>query len=334
MCKTLQQYQSDHPFDSVLVVCPSSKLVKMWEDELQRFQIQNYKVMTYMTVVNSFRKGMMKVDCMICDECHRLATPVQGRVLELGPRAVLGCSATPEDAREILGKPLINIDVNQANLCEFTVHYTTFPMSPVEQEEYDNLSRRMRNRALEVTGGQCTSLPPNRDSYGWNSYDAIVRKRRDVVYKQSSRIPCTVGLVKKHLGQNIVIYVERRETIQKLISALQDAEIQAVSDSNVSAYESGRVKVLILCGRLREGWNKVDTNVVILSSINTGVIKNIQTIGRALRVDPNDPDKHAHVYMLIAEGTSDENVIKNTSGYYKGHCVVRDIKKELGNIWF
>ena len=39
----------------------------------------------------------------------------------------------------------------------------------------------------------------------------------------------------------------------------------------------------------------VDTNVVIMSSVNTRIIRNGQTIGRAWRVDPNNPDKHAYV---------------------------------------
>lgn len=334
MCKTIQQYQNDHPFDTIYVVTPSQKLNKMWKDELDRHQISNYHVVTYMSLVNSFRKGIPKIDCMICDECHRLATPVQGRVLNARPRAVLGCSATPEGAKDILGKPLVDIGVNEANLCDFTVHYTIFHMTPDEAQEYDDITKRMVARAQKVTNGASSYLPPNRDTYGWGSYDALARKRRDICYKQASRIPATVALVRKHIGQNIVIYTERRETIPKIISALNDYDIRAVGDNNVALYESGQAKVLVLCGRLREGWNKVDTNVVILSSVNTGVIKNIQTIGRALRVDPNDPEKHAHIYMLIAEGTSDERIIQSTSKYYKGHCVQRDIKSETGNTWF
>ena len=329
-CKTLQRFQADYPLASILVVTPSSKLNKMWEDELKRFFIENVQVMTYQTAVNRMLRNGLKCDCLICDECHRLDTPVQGRVLELRPRFVLGLSATPEGAVHILGQPIVDIGVDDANLCDFLVHYTSFPMTDSEKEEYDRLTKRMRNRALEVTGGQCTSLPPNRDSYGWNSYDAIVRKRRDVCYKQASRIPCTVALVKKYLGGRIVIYTERRETVQRIIRALLDEGIQSVDDTHVSKYENHEVNVLVLCGRLREGWNVVDTNVVILASVNTRVIRNVQTIGRALRVDPNNPDKKAHIYMLMAKDTSDENVIKSTAQYYKGHYTITTIDQEIG----
>ena len=84
-------------------------------------------------------------------------------------------------------------------------------------------------------------------------------------------------------------------------------------------FEDHKTNVLALCGMLREGWNMVDTNVVIMSSVNTRIIRNVQTIGRALRIDPNNPDKHAYVYLLIAEKTSDENAIKNLRSIYKGH---------------
>lgn len=301
----------------------------MWESELKRFQIKNYTVMTYMSVVNKMQREHLRCDCMVCDECHHLATPVHGRVLELNPRYVLGLSATPERSVDILGKPMMTITVNEANLCDFLVHYTSFPMSAEEVQEYKNITERMRKRALALTGGQSTGLPPGRDSYGWGSYDSMARKRRDLSYKFESRIPYTVALVKKHMTSNIVIYTERIETAQKIKNALLEEQILAVDDKHVSEYESGKVRVLILCGKLREGWNKVDTNVVILSSVNTKVIKNVQTIGRALRVDPNNPAKKAHIYMLLAQDTSDESVIKNTSSFYKGHYIVSTIQQEL-----
>lgn len=329
-CKTLQKFQADYPLASILVVTPSSKLNKMWEDELNRHMIQNYKVLTYQTAVNKMLREGLKCDCMICDECHRLDTPVQGRVLEMQPRFVLGLSATPEGAVHILGQPMIDVGVDEANLCDFIVHYTTFSMSQREKDEYDTITTRMRNRALQVTGGSATSLPPNRDSYGWGSYDSLSRKRRDICYKQSSRIPCTVALVRKYLNSRIIIYTERRETMQKIVRALLDEGIQSVDDSNIQAYENHKVNIMVLCNKLREGFNSVDTNVVIMSSINTRVIKNIQTIGRALRVDPNNPDKQAHIYLLMAKGTSDENVIKSTANFYKGHYTITTIEQEIG----
>lgn len=332
--KTLQQFRNDFPFESILIVTPSSKLNAMWEDELRRAQLDNWQVFTYQTAVNKMLRGGLRCDCMVCDECHRLATPVQGRVLEMNPKYVLGLSATPEGSVRILGEPIIEIGIDEANLCDFLVHYVSFPASDEEYNEYNALSNKMRKRALKVTNGAQYYLPPGRDSYGWDSYDALVRKRRDVSYKFASRIPYTVALVKKHLAEDIVIFTERRETASAIIKALASEEIYAVGDSNVQAYESGKSKILVLTGKLREGWNCPSTSVVILSSVNTRVIKNVQTIGRALRVDPNNPDKRAHIYMLMAENTSDTSVIKSTSSYYKGHYVVTDIKRELNGGYF
>lgn len=325
MCKTLQQFQEDHPFSQILVITPSQKLNKMWEDELRRFQIQNVRVLTYLTAVNKMRREGLKCECMVCDECHRLATDVQGRVLDLNPKYLIGCSATPEGAVGILGKPMINIGVDEANLCDFTVHYVSFPMSSSDRAKYDDLTQKMRKRASSVTNSTRTSLAPNRDYL----YDMFVRQRRDVCYKMKDRIPYTIALVRKHLNQNIVIYTERRDTMSRLVHALIDEGIMAVDDTNVKDYESGRVKVLVLCGKLREGWSVNKTSTVILASVNTRVIKNIQTIGRALRYDPDNPDKKAHIYMLMARDTSDMNVIDSTAPFYKGHYVISKIEDEV-----
>lgn len=329
----LSCYLNEHPLDKALILSPSKAVSESWERELSNCRTipdgSSIQVMTYQSAVNKMKREGLRCDLMICDEAHRLNTPVQGQVLDMNPHAVLGLSATPEGATEILGEPFIEVLMDDANLCPFTVIFGMFRASRKEMEEYEKLSQRMVRRAREVTHGRSGFIAPGKDSSGYNSYDALVRKRREVCYNMDSRIPHTVSLVKAHRRDRIVIYCERTDAVRKIREALWDegidCSIHIQGESTLKDFEEHRTNVLALCGMLREGWNMVDTNVVIMSSVNTRIIRNVQTIGRALRIDPDNPDKHAYVYLMIAKDTSDENAIKNLKSIYKGHTATANI---------
>ena len=323
----VSRYLNEHPLAKTLILSPSKAVSESWDKEIKSCKTipdgSDIRIMTYQSAVNGMKRDNLKCDLMICDEAHRLNTPVQGQVLDMNPHAVLGLSATPEGATEILGEPFIEVKIDDANLCPFTVIFGKFIPTKSEKEEYEKMTNRMVKRAKEVTGGRMPYLAPGKDNFGYNSYDSLARRRREICYNMDSRIPHTVSLVKAHRKDRIVIYCERTEAVKRIRQALWDegidCSIHIQGESTLKDFEEHKSNVLALCGMLREGWNMVDTNVVIMSSVNTRIIRNVQTIGRALRIDPNNPDKHAYVYLMIAEGTSDETAIKNLRSIYKGH---------------
>lgn len=312
----LKRYMDSHPDDVPLILTPSSKVGKSWESELEVQGISAVSVMTYQTAVNRMRRDAdFRCDVMIADECHRLCTPVQGQVLNLNPKAILGLSATPEGSVEILGPPFMEIPITEANICPFTIHYVTFTPTDTEMERYNKATENMRKRALEVSGGRKDYLKPGADSVGWNSYDALSRKRREVCYLMSSRIGHVVDIISRNPDRRTVVYFERTKQVSELHDALllrgMESATHTQEGSTIERFEKGDVNILIACKSLREGWNDPAIDRVIMGSINTRTIVNTQTIGRALRLNPDDPHKHADIYLLMAEGTSDVNVTRN-----------------------
>lgn len=311
-CIALRAYLDEHPEAVPLVLSPSAKVNESWRAELDSHGLSEVPVMTYQTAVNRMLRNGLVCTVMVADECHRLATPVQGRVMELNPVAVLGLSATPEGSMGILGTPFMDIPIESANVCPFTIHYTAFTPTKAEMEQYDRITERMETRASEVTGGRQKYLRPGVDREGWNCYDALSRKRREVCYLFESRMPIVCDLVRKNIGRRTVVYFERQEQARKL-SRMLDAEgipnaLHIQERSNFKDFEQRKVDVLIACKALREGYNDPSISCVIMGSINTRTIVNTQTIGRAMRIDPENPDKHADIYLLMADGTSDMKV--------------------------
>lgn len=325
----LKRFIEEHPDCHPLILSPSAKVNKSWHDELERHGLRDVPIMTYQTAVNAMARKGVGCDVMICDECHRLATPVQGRVLEMMPKAVLGLSATPSEAREILGEPLIDVPISEANVCPFTIHYVTFQPTASEMDAYRRATDAMERRALSVTDGNRKWLKPKEDSEGWNSYDSLSRKRREVCYLMPSRIGHTASIVKDNIGRRMVVYFERTEQVFKLRDALWSDRIRCAvhvqEESTLDDFESGKVDILIACKSLREGWNDPTISCIVMGSINTRSIVNTQTIGRALRMDPDNPAKHADIYLLMANGTSDCRVEKSLDypKEYISHEVIR-----------
>ena len=289
----------------------------------------------------------LKCGLLVADECHHLTTPAHGQVMNMDPFFVLGLSATPEDSVNLLGDPIDTITVDEARVCPFMVHMVKFQPWKEEAERYDKLSRAMVRRARKVTGSVChecggsgtasifrdvamekanvcascngtgyaggrDTLKPGEDAEGWDSYDALVRRRREVCYTFDSRIPLTVKLVKKHFGERIVIFTERTEHAHKIADALTYNGIACsmnVKDKNtMKDFEQGKTNVLVMVKSLREAWDDPTLSVCIMASLSTRPKIMTQTMGRTMRIDPDNPDKHAHNYLLIANGTSDHRV--------------------------
>jgi superfamily II DNA or RNA helicase len=126
--------------------------------------------------------------------------------------------------------------------------------------------------------------------------------------------------VKKHLGERTVIFTDRTKNAYDIYYALCREGIQAsmyVKDMDtLFNYENHKTDILILVKSLREAWDDPTISVLIMNSLTTKARIMIQTIGRALRKDPNNPKKHAHIYLNIADGTSDINV-KSSLDYPK-----------------
>lgn len=312
----LRRYMDDHPDVRAMILSPSQTVSKSWAEELE---IQGFpydvEITTYQKAVNAMRRDDVRCDVMIADECHRLRTPAQGRVLDMNPTAILGLSATPEEAVQILGEPFMEIDIKDANVCDFTIHYTYFDPTKAERERYDRATENMVRRALEVTDGAKRNLPPGRDSVGWNSYDALARKRREVCYLMPSRIDHTMSMIEGNLGRRTVVYFERVSQVSEVSNELAKRGIphavHTQERSTFDEFESHDADILLACKSLREGWNDPTIECVIMGSISTRSIVNTQTIGRALRINPAKPDKHSDIYLLIANGTSDVNVTSN-----------------------
>lgn len=306
----ISRFKQDFPFANVLIIVPSQKLIKQWADELKEQLVTGIPIMTYLQAINRMYRGGLKADCLILDECHRIAPNKQSsKVMELNPRFVLGLSATPGASVQILGKPFYTVDWEESNLCPFFVHYAKFKPTDEEMKEYDKWTMNMKRQASECTNGLTQSLPPGRNS----RYDFFVRMRRNVCYSFDSRVPNAVNLIRTYRNKRTVVFAERNDTIDAISKALDregiDYAICNQRTNTLDRFEKHQCNILLLAKMLREGWNDPTLEIEILVAPTTRELSHTQMVGRVQRRDPNNPNKVAHIITMVAEGTSDENII-------------------------
>lgn len=311
-CTCISKFRQEYPFTSILVVVPSQKIASQWQQTMREQLITDVPVMTYLQAINKMYRGGLKADCLILDECHRIAPGKQSsKVMELRPDFVLGLSATPGGSVRILGEPFYTVDWEEANICDFYVHYAKFKPTDDEMKSYNRWTDKMRKQASECTKGLAQSLPPGRNS----RYDYYVRMRRSECYSFKSRVGHAVHLIKTYKNKRTIVFAERNDMIEDIARQLDREGISYAicnqRQNTLSKFENRQCNILLLAKMLREGWNDVSLEVEILVAPTTRELSHTQMAGRVMRKDPSNPNKVSHIIALLAEDTSDENIIRS-----------------------
>ncbi|NBK25766.1 MAG: hypothetical protein EOM68_27590 [Spirochaetia bacterium] len=253
--------------------------------------------MSYMNYISKNAQNKLEpYDLLIADECHNLLTPVQSRTLDYHQGHILGLSATPEGSERLIGPIILNIDYDQADLCPFTVHYHRFPLTPKQQASYQRKTERVKE-----------SLRRNpHERINWAILD-----RRAFCYELEQRIPLALRLIEQNIGRRIMLFCERQKQAISLSQALTDSgtphALHLSSKKDLQRFLSHEFDIVISCKMLQEGFNDPSADVAIIVSSAITARSHIQTIGRVIRPADN---KHADIHVLIANETTDKEIIK------------------------
>jgi len=110
-----------------------------------------------------------------------------------------------------------------------------------------------------------------------------------------------------------IIFVETREygvSVQNLIiQYLPDFHTYygADDEDNLIRFGNGTLNCLITCKKISEGVDIKSVKNIILFSSDRGRLVTTQRIGRSLRTNPSDPEKHANVLDFICVNSDAEN---------------------------
>jgi superfamily II DNA or RNA helicase len=267
-------------------------------------------------VVNTARSQAEEVarsaaSILIVDECHRVGSRENARVLHGPHAATLGLSATPrreyDDAFEALIEPALGPIIYEYGYDEarrdkvisgFELINVAVDMSSEEEDRYDKLTRQLSTLVRRYHEGEDVEARIKR----------VLRDRASVSSNAQARIPVAVRLADQYSDQRVIIFHESIAAANLIVTMLARCGRRVAAyhsgigpdlrRDNLRMFRRGQLDALVSCRALDEGVNVPEAAVAIIASSTASSRQRIQRQGRVLR--PSNVKDRAVIYTLYA----------------------------------
>jgi superfamily II DNA or RNA helicase len=319
-----------------LIVAPLRDLMYQWHRRIRqglgvdagvlgdgRREIWPITVTTYDSAYIHMKEMGNRYRLVVFDEAHHLPGPtLHESALDCLAPMRLGLTATPEraDRRERLLDGLVGPEVFREEIAEakgrtlsdYTLVRVPIFLGPEEQEEFDRLSRRVREylarRRREEPGFQWADLARlSRTDAEAREVLRAYRKKLALIHRSAEKLRVVEDILRLHPAEQCVIFtasnrmaleVSARFLIPALTSHSDKRERNAVLDG----FAAGAIRALCACEVLNEGWDAPALKVGVVLGGEKGVKEAVQRIGRLLR---RSGDRTARLYEVVLQETPD-----------------------------
>lgn len=272
----------------VLILLHRKELLKQTEEAFKAFQINTDQIDIAMiqSFKNTLKAGMKPYSLIIIDECHHATSNSFQRVLsEYSGVPLIGFTATPA---RIDGKPLgeifdrLIVGVDYSYLIEN--HYLV---------DYDYFSPDLNFNFSEW----------KLKSGDFDTADNAYHLDKKAIY----------GDILKYLdlSKKTIIYSPTVDYSKKLESQINEHFKSPVArefngktpqnerDKIIDDFKNDKIKILINVDLIGEGFNVPRCDCVFLLRATQSLTLYIQQSGRALRADPQNPNKRASIFDFV-----------------------------------
>ncbi len=268
---------------------------------------------------------------LIFDECHHLPSDFNRVIAEyaIAPYR-LGLSATPErtdgkhaDLEYLIGPEIYRKSPEELSGIALAEHKTAqirVKLSQTERDRYDELIQT-RNTFLQdqniilgsLQGWQRFVRESARSKAGRRAMLAH-REARAIAFGTEGKLRVLADLLAQHYPDQTLIFTDDNATVYRIS---QDFLIPAITHQTpvkerheiLNHFKSGEYPTLVASRVLNEGVDVPAARIAIVLSGTGSTREYIQRLGRVLRKS-NDTSKLALLYEVIAEDTTEENVVR------------------------
>lgn len=301
--KTIEKYQKYFPYERIWIIVNSKIVADQWKEECKGMEVEIY---TYPTAVTKMHKLVREgkdnqlPEMLVLDECQCIMAPSWGQVMNFGVKKYIGLSGTPNGSERVLGGIIWTVDWKDANIADTEVFFVKFIPTEDEMLKYASLSK-----GIEKYCGEHEYSRYKNDEFLRRLYN----NRRRYVYNLKSRLPHAMKLIDKNRDKKLMIFCMHHKQALEISKLLTKSGIKHCvhisGHEEVEKFISGEVNVCISCRKISTGFNYPPADTAILVSTATSAYTAIQTLSRVIRPDPDNPDKKANIYILLADKTND-----------------------------
>jgi superfamily II DNA or RNA helicase len=236
----------------------------------------------------------------------------------------------------LLGPVVFQFSLRDARLSgwlpDFELHHHGVSLLPEEQRRYDTVSRQVDDvaedlRAVGFDPSRAQQLQTRRDEAGQvaRRYMSLTASRKDLLYRAAERARVTERILTRALhrsngtprallfhervAESERLYQQLRNSLPGIPMALEHSRLpDRQREEALTAFRSGRVRVLVSVKSLVEGIDVPEADVGISVAATSSVRQRIQALGRILRrgSSADGQPKKAEMHLLYVNGTVDE----------------------------
>lgn len=276
------------PSNHVLVLLHRKELLKQTIDAFKSFQINtdHINIVMIQSFKNSLKTGTKPYSLIIIDECHHATSNTFQHVLSAYSGVpLIGFTATParldgKPLGEIFDRLIVGVDYAYLIQNKYLVDYDYF--SP--DLNFNFSEWKLKSGDFDTTDN---ALHLDKKAIYGDILKYIDISKKTIIYSPT------------------VDYSKKLETqINEHFNAKVSAEVngktsQLERDKIIDDFKNNRIKILINVDLIGEGFNVPSCDCVFLLRATQSLTLYIQQAGRALRSDPNNPNKKASIFDFV-----------------------------------
>ena len=272
----------------VLILLHRKELLKQTIDAFKSFQISTDRINIAMiqSFKNTLKAGVKPYSLIIIDECHHATSNSFKAVLNAYSKtALIGFTATParldgNPLGEIFDRLIVGVDYDYLIKNKYLVDYDYF--SP---DLNFNFSEWKLKSGDFDTADNASHLD-KKAIYG-DILKYLDLNKKTIIYSP------TVDYSKK-------LEAQINEHFNARVSAeFNGKTTQFERDEIIDDFKNNRIKILINVDLIGEGFNVPSCDCVFLLRATQSLTLYIQQAGRALRSDPQNPNKRASIFDFV-----------------------------------
>jgi superfamily II DNA or RNA helicase len=301
--------QTEQRFKQFAPEIPIGKLYSLEKDDSKQVTIT-----TYSSLVQRLKQGLIKpenYDYLVLDEAHRSLTSLRSDAVNQFKNAIkLGFTASPiysEDKQvsNILSKEIYSMGIREAVeaglLSSFSVFMaeTRVDLSKVTINSSGDFNKKDLARAVNI-----------------NSRNLAAVELYNNLFAGETAIAFCVNV--DHASELAKLFNEQNIPAE-VISGYQSSTTQ---QGILTRYKNGETKIICNADLLIEGFDEAKATVCLNLAPTLSLVVAEQRGGRVLRLDPNNPNKHAYIVDFLDFDTDLEEEGNESFGYKRRYLPI------------
>lgn len=276
------------PNNRVLILLHRKELLKQTMEAFQAFQIStdHIRIAMIQSFKNTLKTGVRHYSLIVVDECHHATSNSFKAVLSAYSGVpLIGFTATParldgKPLGEIFDRLIIGVNYDYLIKNNYLVDYNYF--SPDLNFNFSE----WKLKSGDFNTADNASHLDKKAIYG-NILKYIDLSKKTIIYSP------TVDYSKK-LEVQINDYFK-----SSVAKEFNGTTPQLLRDKIIDDFKNDKIKILINVDLIGEGFNVPSCDCVFFLRATQSLTLYIQQAGRALRSDPNNPNKRASIFDFV-----------------------------------